>query len=71
LIKVKLNGGSDDRKLEWFMDNGKPKQGWGLKLKEWLWFSHFESGVISYLGAKDQSGKLRFEWGNRPQRDNQ
>lgn len=69
LIKIKLNGGSDDKKLEWFMENGKPKQGWGLKLKEWKWFAHYEDGVLSYLGAKDQNGKLRFEYGNRPQKE--
>lgn len=68
VIQVKLNGGTD-RKQEWFIDNNKPKSGWGLKLKEWLWFSHFEDGKISYLGSKDQNGKLRFEWGSRPKKE--
>ena len=48
--------------------NPRPKATWNLKLKEWMWFSTFEDGLLSYLGAKDQNGKLRFEWGTRPQK---
>ena len=37
---------------------------WNLKLKEWIWFSQFNSDdKISYLAAKDQNGKKRYEWG--------
>ena len=78
VIQVKLNGGGDKPNgVEWYLNekkkdnwgNPRPAQGYDLKLKEWLWFSHFEGDKISYLGAKDQNGKLRFEWGNRPQKD--
>lgn len=71
-IQVKLKGGGNKNgsDVEWFLDEtkkdnwGNPsvKAGWGLKLKEWVWFSQFKDGHISYLAAKDQSG-LRFQWG--------
>ena len=35
---------------------------WDLKLKEWIWFSQFTDGKLSYLAAKDDK-KLRFAWG--------
>lgn len=41
----------------------KGKQTWNLKLKEWIWFSQFENGKISYLACKDQEGNKRFSWG--------
>lgn len=64
LIQVKLTGGTD-RKQEWFLDNGKPKQGWGLGLKKWVWNSSFtDDGVLIYLAVKDEKGKLRFEYSN-------
>jgi hypothetical protein len=43
--------------------NGKMKQTWDLKLKEWKWFSQFTDGKISYLACKDEKGAKRFEWG--------
>jgi hypothetical protein len=55
-ISVKLN------KDEWEMFNNKPKQTWNLKLKQWVWFSQFENGKISYLAAKFNN-KLRFQSG--------
>ena len=62
LIQVKLNGGTD-KKQEWFIDNGKPKAGWGLKLKQWAWHSEFtDDGKLSVLAAKDEKGKLRFNY---------
>lgn len=65
LISIKLN---DD---EWNCSDVKndktgkvkPKQTWNLKLKEWVWFSQFEDNKLTYLAAKDNNGKKRFEFG--------
>jgi hypothetical protein len=43
-------------------ENSKPKATWKLKPNDWIWFSQFNEGRISYLGAKDAQG-MRFEWG--------
>jgi hypothetical protein len=44
--------------------NGRKTASWGLKLKEWTWFSQFDdNGKLSYLAAKDQNNKKRFVWG--------
>ena len=50
------------RKNEWKLDNDKPKATWDLKVREWVWFSQFTDGQMSYLAAKDKEG-LRFQWG--------
>jgi hypothetical protein len=39
------------------------KQTWDLKLREWNWYSEFKDGKLSYLGAKDNNGKVRFQFG--------
>jgi hypothetical protein len=70
LIQIKLNGGTD-QKQEWWINpkkkdkwgNPKPDTGWGLHLKQWKWHSEFtEDGKLSYLAAKDEKGKVRFEY---------
>lgn len=43
--------------------DGKARATWTLRLKEWTWFSEFEYGKISYLGAKDENGIVRFQFG--------
>jgi hypothetical protein len=60
IISVKLEQG-----VEWEIDETtkKPKQLFGLKLKEWKWFTQFTEGKLNYLAAKDQNGKKRFEFG--------
>lgn len=64
LINIKLNKNEKgDRKGEWFMDGDKPKQGYGLNLRDWVWCSEFLEGQVSYLSVKDEFGKLRFEFG--------
>lgn len=74
IIEVKLNGGGNKNgsDVEWFLDEtkkdkwGKPsvKAGWGLKLKEWTWFSQFdEQGKLNCLAAQDEKGKTRFSYG--------
>jgi len=59
IIQIKL-----EQAREWDLVNGKPKQQFGLKLKDWKWFSQFEDGKITYLGARDEKGKVRFQWGD-------
>jgi len=44
-------------------DKIKKKANFNFKLKEWIWFSQFTNGELTYLGAKDQSGELRYEYG--------
>jgi len=51
---------------EWYMQGANPKSGWGLKLKEWLWYSEFTDGKISFLAARD-SEVVRFKWGHKKQ----
>ena len=56
IIQVKLDESELDK------TTGKPN--WNFKLKEWIWFSQFdENGKLNYLGAKDQNGKARFQYG--------
>ena len=55
VIQVKL--------LDNEFDKTTNKPTWDFKLKEWVWFSQFEDNKLTYLGAKDQNGKLRFNWG--------
>ena len=77
LIQVKLDGGGDKPNgAEWYLNekkkdnwgNPKPMAGYNLKLKEWMWFSVFDGNELTYIGAKDQNGKLRFEHGERPKK---
>ncbi len=47
---------------EWDKSTGKAT--WDFKLKEWKWYSEFnELGKLSYLGCKDNNGKVRFTFG--------
>jgi hypothetical protein len=48
---------------EYTKDGGRPKQTWNLKLRDWTWYSEFTDGKISFLAAKDENGKVRFQWG--------
>lgn len=59
LVSIKLE------QSEWELYNGKPKQTWGLKLKEWVWTTQFnEDGKLTFIGVYDQKGTLRFQHGN-------
>lgn len=57
VISVKLEAN------EWELYNDKPRQTFNLKIKEWRWYSEFDNNGISFLAAKDGSGKVRFKWG--------
>ena len=63
LIQIKLKDN------EWKMFNDRPKQTWDLKLKEWVWYSVFDKNGLTYLAAKDNSNNLRFEYGQRPKKE--
>lgn len=59
-IQVKLK---DD---EWKIDGGRAKAEWKLMVGDWIWFSQFEGGAISFLAAKEiinGNAELRFSWG--------
>jgi len=43
--------------------NGKFKQSFDLRLREWKWYSEFTEGKLTYLGVKDWKGKVRFTFG--------
>lgn len=55
LIQIKL---LDDE-----LDKTTNKPTWNFKLKEWKWYSEFTDGVLTYLGAKDNNNKVRFQYG--------
>jgi hypothetical protein len=58
LISIKLN---DNECSE---QNGRMKQSYGLRLKDWVWFSQFDpNNKLNYLACKDEKGNKRFEWG--------
>lgn len=48
---------------EYTVENGKAKATNKLNPKDWTWYSEFTEGKLTYLGAKDKSGKLRFTHG--------
>ena len=71
-IQIELIGdGKGNRGDEWKLDenkkdrwgNAKPVQMWGLQLKSWVWYSEFNENKLSFLAAKDQTGKVRFKYG--------
>lgn len=61
MIQVKLN--SD----EFRVDGNRAKATFNLKIRDWKWHSEFTNGKISFLGAKDQNGVLRYKWGELKQ----
>ena len=77
LIQIWLKGDGGfkqgDKLSEWALENGKAKSTWNLKLKEWLWYSEFTNGKITYLSAVSPIGKKyenRFNWGTKKQGEN-
>lgn len=59
LIQVKLN------QNEFTVDGNKAKATWNLKLKEWVWYSEFTDGKLSFLAASSDGSTARFKWGKR------
>jgi len=71
VISIKLDGGGDDPKgCEWYLKGGFAKPGYNLKLKEWTWFSQFTGGKLTCLAAKDQKGRVRFNFGQYNKEEN-
>jgi hypothetical protein len=62
LIQVKLNPDEYEVKKD---KNGVERvyATWNLKLKEWRWYSEFNNNKLTYLGARDNNNKVRFQWG--------
>ena len=58
IISIQLAKG-----VEWDLVQDRPKQLFGLKLKDWVWFSQFTDGKLNYLACKDDKGKVRFTYG--------
>jgi hypothetical protein len=56
MIQIKLN--SD----EFTVEGNKAKATWNLKLRDWVWYSEFNEGKLSFLAAHD-AGQGRFKWG--------
>ncbi len=66
VISIRLN----DNEIT--VTNGKKKASWGLKLKEWRWYSEFEGRKITFLAARDSNNNTRFTWGQmKPKENNQ
>lgn len=57
VIQIKLNP------TEFELKDGRAKQTWNLKLKEWIWGSEFKDGKLVALAAKDNNGVVRFKHG--------
>ena len=55
VIQIKLNDNEFDK------STNKPT--WNFRLKEWIWFSQFTNGKLTYLACKDNNSKVRFSYG--------
>jgi len=57
--------------VEWKIENDRPKQLFGLKLKDWEWQSEFEDDKLIFLCVYDNNKKLRFQFGEAPKNKQQ
>ncbi len=57
MISVKLNPD------EFQLVQGRAKQTYNLKIRQWKWFVQHEGKEVSYLGVKDEKGNVRFQYG--------
>ncbi len=57
IIQVKLN------KNEFKIENGRAKQTWDLKLRDWQWRIDHVGKKVTYIAARDDNGEIRFFWG--------
>jgi hypothetical protein len=57
LIQIKLE------QNEFEVKNDKAVPTFNFQLKKWVWFSQFKDGKLTYLGCKDNNGKVRFQFG--------
>ncbi len=57
-IQLRFN----DSEVEQHNNKWRPK--WGVNINNWRWATQFdEDGKLTFIGVKDESGKLRFKWG--------
>lgn len=61
VIQIKLE--TTEFELKTFNGTEKASPTFNFKLKEWKWYSQFTDGKLNYLGCKDQTGKVRFQFG--------
>lgn len=74
VISVKLAEGKEYEIIEFEYKGRKQKKAkatWGLKLKEWIWYSEFADNKLSFLAAKDQNNKVRFQWGTMKKKESE
>ena len=57
--------------VEWKIENDRPKQLFGLKLKDWVWESEFKNDELIFLCVYDNNKKLRFQFGEAPKNKEQ
>ena len=55
-IQIKLH------ENEFKVEGDRAKQTWNLKLREWVWYSEFDDGVLTFLAASDGT-TTRFKHG--------
>ena len=63
VIQVKLN--ANEWELKEWQGKKSAKATWNLKLKDWIWYSEFEDGKVSFLSAVDDKGIERFVDGKK------
>lgn len=56
LIQIKLN------QDEFTVQGDKARATWNFRLRDWVWYSEFDEGKISFLAANDGT-TTRFKWG--------
>jgi hypothetical protein len=45
------------------------KATWKFKLREWVWYTEFTEGKLTFIAAKDEQGNLRFKHGEMKAKD--
>ena len=57
-IQIKLNQNEFEVKGE------KAYATWNFRLRDWVWYSEFKNGALSFLAARDDKQNVRFQWGS-------
>lgn len=61
VIQIKLN--ENEFKIDEYQGKKYAKATYDLRLKDWTWYSEFSENKLTYLGAKDNNSKVRFQYG--------
>jgi hypothetical protein len=59
-IKLKPN--------EFYMQGDKAKATWDLNLRDWIWYSEFDEGYLTFLACRDTLDETRFKYGKMKQK---